>query len=71
MKKPKKVFAVQFPGHPIASVTIEANMECQIIARFTSAPVSFLTRLKLAFYYFWMLASGRLEYAVLAKVRKP
>ena len=31
---------------------------------------AFLPRLKLAFRYWWLIASGKLEYAILAKVKQ-
>jgi hypothetical protein len=49
---------------------VEAGSPCSLSVQFSvGGPSPFWSRQRLALRYWWLIASGRLEYAVLAKVK--
>jgi hypothetical protein len=54
----------------IHTAQVEAGSPCSLSVQFSvGGPAPFWSRQRLALRYWWLIASGRLEYAVLAKVK--
>lgn len=67
---PKPILALSFPGDPISRVEIDEGFSFCIHGQITGLKQTLWERIKMAFKYWWLIASGRLEYAVLAKIKR-